>query len=389
MGKILILDGQQRNVLSCVRSLAKKGHVVDVGAHTKNALCFSSRFTAEKWLYPDPAEHPEAFLEALQNKVRETRYDLVLPFIDSSTKIVVDAQDMLQQHVPLHVPRPESFHLAFDKAKTFQLARKLNLPAPETRYPKNLDDAVKLAGEIGYPVVIKPRKSSGSRGLKIVKNEQELVSAFPRIHAKYPEPILQEYIPLQDAVGFVALYDNNGKLKAYSQHKRLHEFPLSGGPSTLRITIDDKRLYQYGTALLEELQWRGPAMVEFRVDSRDGIPKLMEINPRLWGSIALHIAAGVNFPLLIYKEANAISYSPVTSYHVGTRAKWLLPGELLYFLANLGKGKIKFDALKWWGDDLVLDIVAKDDPRPAMTMLKNMATSLFDISYLKHAIFRS
>ncbi len=389
MGKILILDGQQRNVLSCVRSLAKEGHTVDVGACKKNALCFSSRFTGDKWLYPDPAEQPDAFLNALLEKVKTGNYDLVLPFIDASTKIVVDAQDTLKRYVPLHVPPPESFHLAFDKARTFQLAEKLEIPTPTTKYPKSLDEAARFAEEIGYSVVIKPRQSSGSRGLKIVRNKKELAANFPRIHAKYPEPILQEFIPIQDAVGFVALYGNDGQLKAFSQHKRLHEFPLSGGPSTLRTTIDDKRLYQHGTTLLEELHWKGPAMVEFRVDSRDGMPKLMEINPRLWGSIALHIAAGVNFPDLIYKEANGLSYSPVLSYHVGMKAKWLLPGELLFFLANLRRGKIKLDALKWWGEDLVLDIASMEDPRPAMTMLKNMVTSLFDIAYLKHAIFRS
>jgi len=70
-------------------------------------------------------------------------------------------------------------------------------------------------------------------------------------------------------------------------------------------------------------------MVEFRIDARDGVPKLMEINPRLWGSIALHIAAGVNFPELIYKEVHAVPFAPVTQYKVGIKAKWLLPGEII------------------------------------------------------------
>ncbi len=388
MGKILILDGQQRNVLSCVRSLAKQGHVVDVGAHKKKALCFSSRFASGKWLYPDPTKAPNDFVNSLMEQLDGHVYDMVLPFIDATTRILVDIQKELRKYVPLLLPEKSSFDLAFDKAKTFRFAEKIGVPIPRTGYPSSLSDALNLAEAIQYPVVIKPRISSGSRGLKIVKNSKELSVYFPRIHDAYPNPILQEFIPLKEAVGFVALYGNDRKLKAFCQHKRLHEYPLSGGPSTLRATIYDKRLYEYGSSILEALDWRGSAMVEFRIDARDNIPKLMEINPRLWGSISLHIAAGVNFPELIYKEIHGIPYEPVISYPIGIKAKWLLPGEILFFLANLRRRRVRLDALKWWGDDVFLDILSKEDPLPAFTMLFNMLIALFNIQQLKHAIFR-
>ncbi len=389
MGKILILDGQQRNVLSCVRSLAKAGHETTVGSFRKDALCFSSRYTGRTWHYPDPSENSALFWDALLEELKARAYDLVLPFIDVTTRVIVENQEEIRKHAPILVPPIEQFHLAFDKALTFQLAQSLQIPAPVTCYPETLDEAVASTDKTGFPVVIKPRQSSGSRGLNIVRRPQDFPEIFSRVHEKYPRPILQEFIPLQDAVGFVALYDSRTRLMACCQHRRLHEFPLSGGPSTLRETISDKRLTDFGTTILEKLRWTGPAMVEFRVDARDGIPKLMEINPRLWGSIALHIAAGINFPDLIYKLANDIAFAPQHDYHVGTRAKWLLPGEILYFLASLKKGKIEPDALKWWGPDMVLDIVSKDDPLPAFAMIRNIFTSLFSIKTLKHAIFRN
>ena len=201
-------------------------------------------------------------------------------------------------------------------------------------------------------------------------------------------PLLQEFIPEKESVGFVTIYGKDAKLKAFCQHKRLHQYPLSGGPSTLRETISDDRLKEYGSTLLDELRWVGPAMVEFRVDSRDGVPKLMEINPRLWGSIALHIAAGVNFPELIYKESNDISYPNVYSYDIGKKAKWLLPGEILYFLASLGHGKVELNALKWWGKDLVLDIGSWNDPLPVFYMIKNLIKDLSSLQAIKHGILR-
>ena len=41
--------------------------------------------------------------------------------------------------------------------------------------------------------------------------------------------------------------------------------------------------------------------IEFRIDSRDGVPKIMEVNPRFWGSLQLSILSGVDFPYLLYK----------------------------------------------------------------------------------------
>lgn len=389
MGTILILDGQQRNVISCVRCLARAGHIVVVGAHSADALCFGSRFTSRRWLYPDPSLYPDSFLQALMREIRSNKYDLVLPFIDASTKIIVEAQADICRYAPLLVPSEKAFNIAFNKAHTIQMAQQLIIPCPQTCYPKSLNDAVEGARNIGYPVVIKPRQSSGSRGLKIAANEQELVRYFPRIHNNYPEPILQEFIPEKAAVGFVALYSKKGEIKAFCEHKRLHQYPLSGGPSTLRETIIDDRLRQYGTTLLEALEWVGPAMVEFRVDERDGVPKLMEINPRLWGSIALHIAAGIDFPGMIFNEANNIPCEAAFSYQEGIRAKWLLPGELLYFLANLRNGKIKLDALKWWGKNLVLDIGSWEDPWPVLLMARNLSKSIFSWKSIKHTILRN
>jgi len=70
------------------------------------------------------------------------------------------------------------------------------------------------------------------------------------------------------------------------------------------------------------------------------------------------------------------------------KAKWLLPGEILYFLANLRHGRFVPDALKWWGENQVLDILSQEDPLPALVMLKNILKSFFNIATIKQAIFR-
>ena len=67
-------------------------------------------------------------------------------------------------------------------------------------------------------------------------------------------------------------------------------------------------------------------MVEFRRDRR-GRPALMEVNPRMGGSVGLAIAAGVNFPLLLWKWKLGRSLPAPTAYRIGQRLRWL-PGDI-------------------------------------------------------------
>ena len=66
-------------------------------------------------------------------------------------------------------------------------------------------------------------------------------------------------------------------------HRRLREYPVTGGPSALAESIYDPMLMEQGLKLLDNLQWHGVAMVEFKKDERTGRYVLMEINPKFCG----------------------------------------------------------------------------------------------------------
>lgn len=85
--------------------------------------------------------------------------------------------------------------------------------------------------------------------------------------------------------------------------------------------------------LLEALKWHGVAMVEFKRRA-DGSFALMEINPRLWGSLALSIGAGVDFPLSLWKIAGGENLPPQRPYAPGLRMRHL-SADLVWLKANL------------------------------------------------------
>jgi predicted ATP-grasp superfamily ATP-dependent carboligase len=135
---------------------------------------------------------------------------------------------------------------------------------------------------------------------------------------------------------------------------------------------------ELGTRLLKALGWYGIAMVEFKFDPRDNIPKLMEINPRFWGSLSLPIASGVDFPYLLCKMAidGDIDIPPV--YKSGIKSRWLFYGDIKYLIAVLkgyatpwgykspGRIKTLFEFMKFYEKDMVYDFLAWDDLMPGI-----------------------
>jgi predicted ATP-grasp superfamily ATP-dependent carboligase len=106
-------------------------------------------------------------------------------------------------------------------------------------------------------------------------------------------------------------------------HRRIREKPPSGGVSVLRESIPlDGRLLSQSLALLRNFKWKGVAMVEYKIDGDSGIPYLMEINGRFWGSLQLAIDAGVDFPNLLVQLALGANPKPVTTYRTGVRSRW-------------------------------------------------------------------
>jgi predicted ATP-grasp superfamily ATP-dependent carboligase len=273
----------------------------------------------------------------------------------------------------------EKFQMARRKDKMLQLAQELGIPIPRTWYVKDVSELDRLKDRLPYPVVIKPRIGSGAVGVSYPRNPVELAEQYLSIHARFPFPLVQELIPPEgQGYGASFLLDERGEVKAGFVHKRLREYPLTGGASTLRQSVQRDDIREMALSLLKSLDWFGVAMVEFKLDPRDGIPKLMEINPRFWGSLALAIESGVNFPFLIYRMSRGEDVEPVEEYEVGKKCRWLLPGDLLHFLHNPRRMKMKPSFFDFRDKDTAYDILSLEDPLPSLGRVLTPLTFLYD-----------
>ena len=137
------------------------------------------------------------------------------------------------------------------------------------------------------------------------------------------------------------------------------------------------------------MNWYGVAMVEYRQDPRDGRCKIMEINPRFWGSLPLSIAAGVDFPYLLYRMVMDGDVSPVTDYPQGVRCRWLLPGDILNFLTNPQRFRLDPSFFNFSENNRRDDFISLQDIGPTFGFFLAALAGLFSIKAWKHVFFRS
>jgi predicted ATP-grasp superfamily ATP-dependent carboligase len=119
-------------------------------------------------------------------------------------------------------------------------------------------------------------------------------------------------------------------------HRRIRETPPSGGVSVYREAIaPPATLVAQSRALLDQFDWKGVAMVEYKVQESTGTPYLMEINGRFWGSLQLAIDAGVDFPnLLVDSALGAHSGRRPDEIREGVRSRWEW-GDVNHLIARL------------------------------------------------------
>ena len=343
MKKVLVTDGEQRSSLAVVRSLGGAGYDVRVCSAHDRPLAGASRYCTSTHRVHDPAEDPAGFLAAIETLVDEVGIEIVLPMTDISAPILFELR-RTRPSVMVPFPDADKYHAVSDKAALSLEAQKLGVPVPQQRVvdaPSQAGPAaLELAGEVGYPIVLKPARSVVERGGRPHKLTVEIADSALRLERllnDYPPeayPLLvQEHI---DGPGLgVFLLFHEGRTLAAFGHERLREKPPTGGVSVYRESVPLRAdVKAHAETLLRHFGWSGVAMVEFKEKATTGTPYLMEVNGRFWGSLQLAIDAGVDFPELLMRTMTGCTVAPVTRYRTGVRSRWLW-GDLDHLIGVL------------------------------------------------------
>ena len=384
---IIVLDGNQRSALAVTRSLGKRGLTITVGAETTTSLAGCSKYCKHSFSYPSPYQNPDDFFHSIYEQIDDYHGSVVLPMTDVTISELLIKRNKFHNKVIIPFVEYDQYNAASDKVNVFKLAGELNIPAPKTLLSsecKNAEDIAVKSEKLGFPLVVKPglsriRTETGWRNTSVcyANNVEELTALLGTEPFKSQPFMIQERIEGPGIGIFLLMHE--GAVLAKFAHRRTREKPPSGGVSVLcESIIPPPDAYKSAERLLRKLNWYGVAMVEFKWDRRDNMPKLMEIYARFWGSLELAVAAGVDFPFLLYCLAmeQKVNFLPV--YKIGVKSRWEL-GDLDYLLIRMRKKKsdlfLPVDATSRFGviRDFVFDffspsikneVLKLDDPRP-------------------------
>jgi predicted ATP-grasp superfamily ATP-dependent carboligase len=316
----IVVDVGFVNGLAAIRSLGRAGVRVFAVDHRTSALGLRSRF-ATKVLAPNPLEDEEGFVAAL----RGLGSGVVFATHDEGLRAIARHRDELA----LLCPFPRDLEHVQRKRVQLEAARDI----PDTRFPASAADAVAAAGEIGYPVLVKPSEPVGFRqryGRQAVVCEAAADVEEAYAQAEPWEPMVQDLIPGGDD----ELYTLGAYLSKSLEPlgvfcgRKLVQTPPGIGTARLAEAVWVDEVVESGLELLRALHCNGLSQVEFKRDPRDGRFKLMEINPRLWQWHSLAQACGVDLPLIAYRDLTGEAVEPARMN--GRRRTWalvLMPNE--------------------------------------------------------------
>ncbi|HEY2115642.1 MAG TPA: ATP-grasp domain-containing protein [Candidatus Angelobacter sp.] len=313
---VLVLDGHSRAALETLQSLGRAGVQVDLAAEGKDCLAMHSRYAARTLRQPSQ-EKVGDFHTWLRAQDQKRNYALIIPATETSLLGLrqLDENDPMRRKAV--IPGNHALDIALDKEKTWKLAHELGVPVPASvllSWPAEIGQAEQ------FPVVLKPTHSKvllarelRTLAVAVVKNEAERQEQLRRWLPV--TPVQQQQYVSGRGVGVELLFDHGKKIWHFA-HERVHEYPLSGGASSYRRSIvPPANMLNDAERLLAALQWHGVAMVEFKMNAT-GQYWLMEINPRFWGSLALSIDTGVDFPAGLLQIACGRQFAAQPKYKI-------------------------------------------------------------------------
>lgn len=385
-GCIPVVLGSNANALGIARSLGEKKVPVIVADH-ENGIAFHSKYAISIRI-ENCSENENGFINSM-SKISSILKDLNKKGIiycssDAYLFAIGKNYELLGKSFIIPMSRWCDIERCLDKSYLYKEAARLNIPYPKTYYADSVTEIFNGAEYLQYPMLIKPAVTVGFSSVyqkAVIVNDNNQLSGFQKDVEKLGlgnyKLIMQEIIPgpVTNLYTYSSYSDVNGVVKAYSIGHKIRQSPPETGTITSGKVKDDKELAELGRRFIKGLNFHGIANTEFKLDTRDGLYKLIEINPRpgLWNYSAT--AAGVNLSWSMYENIvlgvdNAVRFS-------GKEIIWiydLMDLARAVFSKKYGHEKYRISLAEWFKSvrgKKIYAIWKFSDPKPLYSFIIN------------------
>ncbi len=374
--RVLVTDGETRACVAAVRGLAAGGFEVTSAAPRGHiAVAGWSRAAARRIRTADPVRDETGFIASLERTLRSRAIDVLLPGSDASLLDVSRWRERLEPYARLGLPSPEDVWRTLDKAELTDAATRCGLAPPPTIVATGTREAHAAARRLGYPVIVKPRRSVIESGPVRRRAGSELASGrgdLSEIVGRFGDEVLVQRRAVGALVSFGGVFAAGRLLgEAVSRYHRTWH-PGAGnacfsesidGSSDLRARVCD---------LLADLGWEGLFELEL-IEREDGGWHAIDMNPRPYGSMALAIGAGCNLPALWCRHVLGEPVEPARAA-AGVRYRWT-DADLRHGLWQLRAGHAGAAARALAPHrDVVHAFARRGDPGPGVARVIEMGT---------------
>lgn len=354
-----------------LKRLADDGFRVNAGHYTADAPGLHSNRVDDKsknLVYPNPKENEQAFVDAVLDHISKIKFDIVLPVNAAEMMALARRRAEVSRYARFPFENYYRLLLLHDKKYFFELLSGLIneqiLPVswsicdqtppitdifsragmeplryqPMENHP-TVNHFLNAHPGVVYPLIVKTRRATSAVGVYRVDDEHQLRRACEELGEA--DIIVQENLAGR-GVGISSIRWDNPHFIHHFGHKRVREYPISGGASTSREPwdCDEHPLAGMISDLLNTLNWHGVVMFELKeliTAEHQYSYRFLEANPRFWGSVPLAIANGVNFPVLLCRAALGMEIPPVKNKKT-VRAR-ILFSDTLSLMLNIIKGR--------------------------------------------------
>ena len=345
MNKLVVLTNSEwRKSIAITRLLGRKNYkVILCRRNILEMACWS------KYCYKSHKVSNKNFVNDLINIGKkyflEFQVKPILIFCeDLELNLVLKNKSRIKKYFSFLLPDNRNLICGLDKLNLYKnLVKNKNLKKflPETIslekvFSKNINPQDLLKKD--KKLVLKPKSGSGSLGIKYLNksNINDLLTGI-----KMPEKfIIQEYINSESISFCVTLFMDKFKIpSSFLIHRRIYQYPITGGPSTQRETTYNFDLIRNSVEILKFLNWKGIAMVEWKYCINSKKYYLIEINPRPGGSICLDEKASSEIILNYCKSflsGEKLINHPISLpyYKLKEKSTWSIPGDCLRYFST-------------------------------------------------------
>jgi predicted ATP-grasp superfamily ATP-dependent carboligase len=297
---VLLVDAGERAAVAACESLARSGYRVGTASSQSPAPAEWSRFSERRFRLPNPRLDPQGFAGLVGQIMSANAYQAMLPCSEGALWAVSSRRDLITgDDLTLGLPEKEVVSACTSKAQLLERAKDAGLSAPETVVCADREQALAAAERLGFPVILKPRRTVFSED----GSTNHLASAFVadakaldgKLEAGWPCLLQRREEGQIVSFGGVMV---EGRLLAHVCSRYWRTFPAEAGPVCFARSIQaPASLVDSVTRLVDSMGWQGIFELEL-IERGGGDFAVLDFNPRVYGSLALGARAGASLPVV-------------------------------------------------------------------------------------------